>query len=308
MVNEPNLSNSNNTNNSEKTTSLPDELQQLLAYFDELHLNEDSIHLEYKLHHAAKRYDLPLDCVRQIFKNHCRLRQDEEWRKNRLLFLLFRIERKLEWLNQSLSRMDLFPVLEYLSKLSIIVGLIVFVCEIPERAEQRAAEQKRTNYEAWRIILASEGKQASGGRVNALQDLNKQNIPLSNTNLSGAFLSDIQLPKARLDGANLNNALLNEANLQKSILINANLQKTALLNANLKEANFFGANLSNAVLSEADLTKAVLVDANLEQADFRDAKGLTSVQLKRAKNWQSACYDPELRKQLGLTSVEKPKC
>ena len=308
MVNDPNQSNSNNTNNLDNSTNLPDELQQLLAYFDQLHPIKNSIHLEYELLQAAKRYDLPLDCVRQMFKDHRRLRQDEEWRQNRLLSLLYRIERKLEWLNQSLSSMDLFPVLEYLSKLSIIVALIVFVYEIPERAEQRAAEQKRTNYEAWRIILASEGKSPSAGRIDALQDLNQQNIPLSNTNLSGAFLSDIQLPEARLDGANLNNARLNRANLQKAILINTDLQNAALLNANLKEANLFGANLAKAGLSEADLTKAVLKDANLEQADLREAKGLTSIQVKRAKNWQSACYPPDLRKQLGLPSVETPKC
>lgn len=308
MVNDPNPSNSNNTNHPENSTSLPDDLQQLLTYFDQLHSNEDAIHLEYKLHQAAKRYDLPLDCVRQMFKDYCRQRQDKEWRQNSLLFLLSRIERKLEWFNQSLSRMDLFPVLEYLSKLSIILALIVFVWEVPERAEQRAAEQKRSNYEAWRIILASEGKSPSAGRIDALQDLNKQKIPLSNTNLSGAFLSDIQLSEARLDGANLNNTRLNRANLQKAIMINTKLQNAALINANLKEANLLGANLSKAVLSEADLTKTILEDANLEQADLREAKGLTSVQLKRAKNWQSACYDPDLRKQLGLTSVEKSKC
>jgi hypothetical protein len=318
MVNDPNQGNSNNTNNPGYSTSFPDELQQLLASFDQLHPIKDPIHIEYELLQAAKRYDLPLDCVRQMFKDYRRQRQDEIWGRSRLLLLLCRIERNMEWLNQSMSRMDLFPVLEHLSKLSIIVALIAFVGEIPERAEQRATEQKRTNYEAWRIILASEGKPPSAGRVEALEDLNKQKIPLANTNLSGAFLSDIKLPEARLDGAKLNGAVLNRANLQNAVLINANLEKAALIDANLekaalidanlKYANLLRANLTQAVLSEADLTQADLEDANLEQADLTQAKGLTVIQLKESKNWQSACYDPDLREQLGLSSLAKPKC
>ncbi|MEQ9670829.1 pentapeptide repeat-containing protein [Coleofasciculus sp. G2-EDA-02] len=308
MMDNPKPRDSSNANNTNESTPLPEHLQQLLAYFDQLYPIEDSIHLEYELLQVAKRCDLPLESVRQMFKNYCRQHQDKIWHQSRLLFLLSRIEKNLEWLNQSMSKMDLFPVLEYLSKLSIIVALIVFIIEIPERVQQRETEQKRTNYEAWRVILASEGKPASGGRVQALEDLNKQGIPLTNINLSGAFLSDIKLPKARLDGAKLNQTLLNGAKLQKAKLINASLQNAALIDANLKGANLLNADLSNAALSQADLTQVVLKDANLEGANLTDTKGLKILQIKQARNWQSACYDPSLRRQLGLTSVQNPNC
>ena len=300
MVNNSNQSNPNNTNKPEKQLNYPEKLQQLLTDFGKLQLIKNSIYLEYELLEIAKKYDFPLDSVRQMFKDYLRQKQDEIWQKNRLLFLLYCIEKALEIINESLKKMDLFPVLEHLSKLSILVALIVFVIEIPERAEQRAAEQTRTNYEAWGVILSNEGKPASGGRVEALQNLNQQNIPLTNINLSGAFLSDIQLPNAQLDGAILNNALLNRANLEKSYMINTKLEKVAFINANLKEANFFAADLSNAVFREADLTKASLTEANLDQADFREAQGLTISQIKQAKNWQTACYDLELQEQLAV--------
>lgn len=308
MMNNPNLSDSSHDNNRDDSIPLPEELQQLLASFEQLYPIEDSIHLEYELLQVAKRCDLPLDSVRKMFKKYCRQYQDKTWQQSRLLSLLSRIEHNLEWLNESMSKMDIFPVLEYLSKLSIIVALIVFIIEIPERSQQRETEQKRANYEAWRVILASEGKPASGGRIDALEDLNKQGIPLTNTNLSGAFLSEIKLPKARLDGAQLYETRLNRANLQKATLTNAKLQNAALIDANLKGANLSNVDLSNAVLSRADLTQTVLKDANLDKADLRDTKGLTILQIKQAKNWQSACYDPSLRQQLGLTSVQNPNC
>jgi BTB/POZ domain-containing protein KCTD9 len=265
MTNDPNSSNTDNP------SDLPEGLQLALEHFGQLCKIQDPIRREYELLQAAKLCDLPLESFRQMFKDYCRQQQEKQWRRHPLSSLLWRIELTLEWLNRALSQMDLFQILEYFSKLSILIGLIVFMIETPKRAEQRAAEQKRTNYESWRIIRENEGKAASGGRIDALQDLNESHIPLSNINLAGAFLSDIKLPWVRLDGANLSNTRLNQANLQEAILTKSNLHKAWLQEANLKNAKLFGANLTDALLSEANLSEAVLTNAKLMGANLQKA-------------------------------------
>ncbi|MFM6219918.1 MAG: hypothetical protein ACKPDM_06040 [Dolichospermum sp.] len=43
-------------------------------------------------------------------------------------------------------------------------------------------------------------------------------------------------------------------------------------------------------------------------ADFMGAKNLTPEQVKSAKNWEKACYDPELRIKLGLPPENPDYC
>jgi preprotein translocase subunit YajC len=50
--------------------------------------------------------------------------------------------------------MDIFRIIGKLASLSIIFGMITFIAEIPQRAEQQATERKRANYEAWQLIRA----------------------------------------------------------------------------------------------------------------------------------------------------------
>lgn len=99
-----------------------------------------------------------------------------------------------------------------------------------------------------------------------------------------------------------------ETHLCKAELSGANLSRALLLNSNLSGAyltqvDFRGANLSYAVLVEASLYQANLqqtrlIGADLENADFRGAIGLTVDQIKEARNWQSAEFDPEFQAQL----------
>lgn len=53
------------------------------------------------------------------------------------------------------------------------------------------------------------------------------------------------------------------------------------------------ADLSNADLSNANLIKAI---------------GITPEQIKKAENWQQACYDRAFRKKLGLPSQNPKLC
>ena len=318
-------------NKQNPSDNLPDGLKPVIHSFAVLEEIKDPIYREYELLQYAKRYDLPIDSFRQMFNDYCRQQQEAKWKQSPVTALIWRIESSIEWFHQSLRQMDLFPVLDYLSKLSVIVALIVYVTESGEREEQKVTQQRRANYEAWSVIRANEHKLATGGRIDALQDLNKQEpkISLAGINLTKGYLSTIQLPGALLNGAVLNDAVLNGANLKDAILINSHLQGANLQGAHLQGTNFYKADLikvhlSEAVLTNASLSKAQLVDADLEDAklekvdleganlkganlkgaNLKGAKGLNITQLKEAKNWESADYDSSLRKQLGLPQVK----
>ncbi len=150
------------------------------------------------------------------------------------------------------------------------------------------------------------GANLSGANLSGayLIDANLSGAYLSDANLSSAYLSSANLSSANLSGANLIDANLIDANLSGAYLIDANLSSACLSSVYLSSANLSGANLRDADLRDAILRDAILRDANLSGADLsgadlRDAKNLTPEQVKSAKNWEQAIYDPELRQQLG---------
>jgi uncharacterized protein YjbI with pentapeptide repeats len=136
-----------------------------------------------------------------------------------------------------------------------------------------------------------------------------KNIRMYESNLSRATLKEADLTNSSLVGANLimvdaSNAKfiaasLDYANLVMAELKGANLTKASLKSANLTGADLLKANLSGVNLQRANLIGANLTDANLEGADLRGAL-FDIEQIKRAKNWDKAIYDPEVREKLGL--------
>ncbi|QYX32442.1 pentapeptide repeat-containing protein [Sphaerospermopsis torques-reginae] len=281
---------------SQNNDSLPENLKRVYDSFAKLEQMKDPIRQEYELLEAAKSCNLPVDSFRQMFKDYCRQQHETRGMQRFFSATFWRTELLLEKLNHCLSELDIFPVLEHLSKLSILVALILYVTECGEREEQKNAQQRRANYEAWGVIRASENKPGNLGRIEALQDLNKQNpqVYLTHINLKKATLSEIDLPKAMLDGADFSQATLDQANLQGAILFNTNLYQANLINANLKNSRMFGANLEGTILEGADL----------EGADLTGVKGLKVTQIQKAKNYKLANYDPPLRKELGLSDVK----
>jgi len=277
------------------------DLTSLTTEFYNLRLIQDPIHREYELIQIAKQFNLPLDSFRQMFKDYCRQQTLVEarffWWKAPFLYL----EQGLESFAQKLSEMDIFKVLEYLGRLSILVGVIVFISEIPQRAEQQVIQRKRLHYEAWQIINSNEGKRASGGRIDALQDLNRDRVVLAGINLENAFLNGIDLSNGILYQANLKGALLGQANLSGADLKGANISSGAFLygtnlngadlhlanlegayfdettnfsnaelpSANLSNASFLKSNLANAYLPGANLSGANFLSANLENANLQ---------------------------------------
>ena len=174
------------------------------------------------------------------------------------------VEWCLQWSAYHLSRWALLEVLEYLSVLSVLFAVVFYFAESGDR-------QKQKNYQAWQVINTAQGKGGSGGRIEALQELNLDRVPLVGVNAAGAFLQGIQLKGASLLRADLEAADLRDSNLEAVDLQYANLRSANFRQANLSRAQLTGADLSDADLVNADLHHTDLSGAKLENADLRNA-------------------------------------
>lgn len=155
--------------------------------------------------------------------------------------------------------------IENIEHLIAIITLIVFTWDVP-------SQRKRTNLEAWQVINSAQGQGGSGGRVKALEYLNKQQESMAGLTAFDADLTGVNLRKADLFRANLRNTCLNNSDLKGSDLREAKLNDSRLRNANLRKADLSRADLENAKLESADLSNTKLNAANLSYADLIDAK------------------------------------
>jgi len=174
--------------------------------------------------------------------------------------------------------------------ISLVVALVLFIKETPDR-------RKQFHYQAWSTIDSAHNVKVSYARILALQDFNEDGVSLKGLDASGAELVDINLPHANLSKANLMECDLTNANLSQANLDNANLSETKLSGANLShaklgfarlsQANLSSANMSHANLICADLSHANLSGANLKDASLSGANlsgaYLTGANLKNAK-------------------------
>ena len=200
---------------------------------------------------------------------------------------------------------------------SILVAVWLFFLEAPER-------DKKAHYEAWKTIDSANGLRNSYARIQALQDLNDDLIPLkgfnapeadlrgidlagadlsnaylsgadlSNANLSNANLSQANLIEAKLNNADLSNSRLAGADLSYSDCIEADLQSADFVGANIIGTNFVRANLSHAYFGDVNFNECLLQDANLQKAKFFGVESLNSEQIKTAKNWSEGIYDARI--------------
>ena len=174
------------------------------------------------------------------------------------------IEYKLEWVAYALNRWTFLEVLEYLSSLGVLVAVVFYFAESGDRLKQK-------HYQAWQVINSAQGKGGNGGRIEALQELNTDGVPLVGVDLSSAFLQGVQLKKANLARANFDHADARDAEME-----GARMDDASLRNANFRGAKFNRVSLRGSALDEADLTGAELREgdltgASLEDADLRDA-------------------------------------
>lgn len=169
-----------------------------------------------------------------------------------------------EWLAYILSNWSFLEVLEYLGSFSILIAVVFYFSESGDRLKQK-------HYQAWQVINTAQGKGGSGGRIEALQELNADGVPLVGVDASSAFLQGIHLERARLLRSNFNSADLRDSGLAYADFSDADLRFTNFRNSNLRNASFERANLEDSDLSGANLDNVDLAGATLDNADLRFA-------------------------------------
>lgn len=200
---------------------------------------------------------------------------------------LRRVEWAFEWIAYGLSRWSFLEVLEYLGSLSILVGIIFYFSETGDRIKQR-------HYQAWQVINTAQGKGGSGGRIEALQELNADKVPLVGVNVASAFLQGVHLERANLlradlsaadlRGSALRRADLTFANLQSTNLRGSDLENATLASANLTDSDLVGSNLTGAKLDNADLSSADLRNTNLQGIEWQHIAAVKSANVAGVRN------------------------
>jgi uncharacterized protein YjbI with pentapeptide repeats len=148
-------------------------------------------------------------------------------------------------------------------------------------------------------LVGTHMQYADLGRAH-LESANLGGAHLDGAKLNEANLQKANLSMARLEGAilydaHLENAYLREAHLECANLSHAYLHNADLGYAHLESASFQGAHLNNADLCGSRLDGANFGIAHLNGANLRLATGLTTDQIKAARDWEFAEYDPGFR-------------
>jgi hypothetical protein len=191
-----------------------------------------------------------------------------------------------EWIAYALSHWSFLEVLEYLGSFSVLIGVIFYFSESGDRVKQR-------HYQAWQVINTAQGKGGSGGRIEAMQELNADKIPLVGVDASGAFLQGVRLENANLLRANLSAADLRRSNLTSSDLTYADLhdanfregilEHTSFSNADMKDVDLAGSDLAGANFDQADLASADLRSANLSGVRWKQIKSIKAANIAGVK-------------------------
>jgi hypothetical protein len=193
----------------------------------------------------------------------------------------------MAWAAYFLSNWKFLEVLEYMSSLSLLVAVIFYFSESGDRIKQK-------HYQAWQVINTAQGKGGSGGRVEALQELNSDRVPLVGVDVSGAFLMGIRLERSQLVRSNFSTtdarssdfryADFSDADLHAANFRYSNFYKTSFQRAQLDDTDLVGADLSEADLSGTTLVNADLRNTNLSGTHWQNIANIKGANIHGAQN------------------------
>lgn len=195
--------------------------------------------------------------------------------KRRWLLPFIAFEWIWDWTAFFLSRWSFLEVLDYLGRFSILVAVIFYFSESGNRIKQK-------HYQAWQVINTAQGKGGSGGRIEALQELNSDGVPLVGVDVSSAFLQGLSMERANLLRADFSGADLRHSDLKSADFTSANLHFTNFRNSNLAHATFQSADMTDSDLWGCDLSGASMADADISGVDLRFAE-LRNIEWKQLK-------------------------
>jgi uncharacterized protein YjbI with pentapeptide repeats len=175
-----------------------------------------------------------------------------------------------------------FKILEILAKLSILVAIVTWIFEIPNRSRERENLRKAKIFRAWELIALSEVQSGSAIKKLPLEELNSEGVDLRNLSLDWSFLEGVQLPGASLDYSTLWHSDLTDANLKGTSMQYCDIVHTKIGSADLSQCDFSysllnGLNFSGANVTDATFSMALLWNCDLSQAIGLQLSQLTNV-------------------------------
>jgi len=192
-----------------------------------------------------------------------------------------------EWVAYFLSNWNLLQVLDYARGFGVIIAIIFYFSESGDRIKQK-------HYQAWQVINTAQGKGGNGGRIEALQELNADRVPLVGVDVSGAFLQGLHLDqghmaRANLEAADVRNAVLVSADFSNADLRSANFRecscaRVSFRGATLDDADFWGADLRGADFTGTSLTNTDLGNADLRGMDWKHIESVRKANIRGIRN------------------------
>lgn len=166
-------------------------------------------------------------------------------------------------------------LLSSLEPLGVLLAVVIFIKETPER-------KKQFNYQALSTIDRASGIRNSKARIIALQDLvdqaiNLDELDLFDSNLEGIELNGIEIKNGNFKKSNIRKAKMHLANLQKS-----NFEFAEGAGVNINYGNLSFCNLQKSNFNNSDFSNSNLMFSNFENAKLSGTKFINS-KLKGAK-------------------------
>lgn len=166
--------------------------------------------------------------------------------------------------NGGARRLNLSEILALINLALIAPASISYLMSADQRDKER-------QYQAWQVLALGTGRQESGGRIHALQDLASNGVPIRGINLNAAYLRELRIPGADLKGALGDHVDLSGADLRRAIFARAVFNRVNFNRANLNRADLTFAALEGTDFTEASACGALFIGGVLRNADFTGA-------------------------------------
>jgi Pentapeptide repeats (8 copies) len=188
----------------------------------------------------------------------------------RYLLPFYRLSWAADWAAYTLGKWPLVELLEYVGSFSILFVSIFYLAGASDRLKQK-------HYQAWQVINTAEGKGGNGGRIDALQELNDDRVPLIGVEATNAYLEGLRLEKAEARRANFSSSDLRRANFKGASLEDVDFHWANLRGGDLRQCDLAGSQLGDtdlfgANLAGTDVAQVSLARANLQEADLKEIR------------------------------------
>jgi uncharacterized protein YjbI with pentapeptide repeats len=157
-------------------------------------------------------------------------------------------------------------LLQILGSFSLIVAAVSYCTGADDRARAQEDARKSRQYQAWQVITNAQGKPGNGGRVQALGELNADQVDLTGVDITGAYLPNLQLARATLTNGRGDSAVIVRADLRQATLSEGSFRK-----AQFAETDFRDVRAISMTLDSAKIMSSCLDLGTFDHSSFRGA-------------------------------------